>query len=258
MLKLPSRVQAIAGGIAGGVVLITIIFTAIALYRSFTRKVKTRKVKDPFEGTRAQAVLPGAIKYTTTTILRKPPLNTQGRTEHPPPPRQPARKFAARREPSSIISLTCVGLLESREYPNIAHGAQAEPREALAQSHLDVTTGQHSEESEQHSSSVPVYSWRLSTLLAPPTSPLSIPSVGMHATGSDDDGDHGVGEEYAFDARRGLSIRVRMDGGSGRRQSRENVIGTAYLTHTDAGAVRVVELPPSYIDLRFLPAHQDH
>ena len=79
----------------------------------------------------------------------------------------------------------------------------------------------------------------------------------MHAIGSDDNRDQGVGEEYALDARCGLSVRVRKGGGSGRRRSRENVIGTAYLTHTDAGAVRVVELPPSYIDLRFLPAHQD-
>ena len=78
----------------------------------------------------------------------------------------------------------------------------------------------------------------------------------MHAIGSDD-GDQGVGEKYPFDGRRGLSVRVRMDGDSGRRRSGGNVIGTAYLTHTDAGAVRVVELPPSYIDLRFLPARQD-
>ena len=255
-LTLPSRVHAIAGGVAGGVVFIIVIFVAITLYRSSKRKVKTREIKDPFEGTGAQAVLPGAIRYASTSIIRKPPLNTQGRTEHPPPPSQPPRKFAAQREPLSIISLSGVGLLESREDPNIARSAQTERREVLAESHLNASTGQHNGESEQHSSSAPAYTWRLSTLLAPPTSPLPIPSVGMHAIGSDD-GDQGVGEEYPFDGRRGLSVRVRMDGDSGRRRSGGNVIGTAYLTHTDAGAARVVELPPSYIDLRFLPARQD-
>jgi hypothetical protein len=38
--------------------------------------------------------------------------------------------------------------------------------------------------------------------------------------------------------------------------SGRGVIGTEYLRHTDAGAVRVVELPPSYNDLEFRPARQ--
>ena len=266
MLTFPSRVQAIVGGVVGGTVFIVIICTAIALYRSFTRKFKARNIKDPFEHTGAQAVPPGAIAYTTTAIVRKPPLDTQDRTEHPPPPREPPGKSAARREPLSIISLTGVGLSESREYPNIAHGAQREPHEAVTQTHSGATTGQHNGELEQHSSSVPAYTWGPSTLPPPPARRnsrgppllLPIPSVGMRAAGSDDENDEGetVGEEYTFGARRGLSVRVRMDGGTGRRRSRENVIGTAYLTHTDAGVVRVIELPPSYNDLQFQPAHQ--
>jgi hypothetical protein len=72
----------------------------------------------------------------------------------------------------------------------------------------------------------------------------------------DHDGDQAVNEEYAFGSRRGLSIRARMDGAGtvygsrGNRSRQQNEIGTEYVRHTDAGVVRVVELPPLYNDLR--------
>jgi len=69
-----------------------------------------------------------------------------------------------------------------------------------------------------------------------------------------DDGDE-ISEEHAFGPRRGLSMRARMDRAGniyspGVSRSRENEIGMEYVRHTDAGAVRVVELPPLYNDLR--------
>ena len=69
------------------------------------------------------------------------------------------------------------------------------------------------------------------------------------------DGNQAVSEEYAFGSRHGLSMRARMDGagnvyGSGENRNWENEIGMEYVRHSDAGAVRVVELPPLYNDLR--------
>ena len=73
----------------------------------------------------------------------------------------------------------------------------------------------------------------------------------------DDDGDGNqvVSAEYAFGSRRGLSMRARMDGagnvyGPRENRSRENEIETEFERHTDAGAVRDVDLLPLYDDLR--------
>ena len=73
--------------------------------------------------------------------------------------------------------------------------------------------------------------------------------VGAHS------GDGPVSAKYAFGSRRGPSMRARMEGagnvsGSGGNRSRESGIGTEYVRHTDAGAVRVVELPPLYNELQ--------
>ena len=54
----------------------------------------------------------------------------------------------------------------------------------------------------------------------------------------DDDGDQVVGS------------RARTDGRLRRDESRENVMETQYVRHTDAGTVRVVELPPSYNEIQ--------
>ena len=93
-----------------------------------------------------------------------------------------------------------------------------------------------------------------------PSEPAPIPSISVWGEDEDDgdgngNGDQAVNEEYAFESRRGLSMRARMDGagnvyGSRGNRSRENEIETEYVRHTDAGAVRVVELPPLYTDLR--------
>jgi len=55
--------------------------------------------------------------------------------------------------------------------------------------------------------------------------------------------------------RLGLAMRARMDRagdvfGSSGNPNRGNEIGTEYIRHTDAGTVRVAELPPLYNDLR--------
>ena len=68
-----------------------------------------------------------------------------------------------------------------------------------------------------------------------PPSPVIAPSVGME---EDDDGDQVVGS------------RARTDGRLRRDESRENVMETQYVRHTDAGTVRVVELPPSYNEIQ--------
>ena len=44
--------------------------------------------------------------------------------------------------------------------------------------------------------------------------------------------------------------RAGTDGRLQRNESRENVMETEYVRHTDAGRVRVVELPPSYNELQ--------
>ena len=101
-----------------------------------------------------------------------------------------------------------------------------------------------------------------------PSSPVRTTSPGISAragagTGahSGADGDQPVSAEYAFGSLRGLSMRARVEGaasalgsgsGGNRSRSRENgnERGTEYVRHTDAGAVRVVELPPLYNELQ--------
>jgi len=80
---------------------------------------------------------------------------------------------------------------------------------------------------------------------------VPLPSTGVRGD-DDDDGDRNqaVSEEYAFGSRHGLSMRARVDGaGNVYGSSWENDIGMEYVRHTDAGAVRVVDLPLLYNDL---------
>ena len=70
---------------------------------------------------------------------------------------------------------------------------------------------------------------------------MTAPRFGIEPMGTyteDDDGDQLVGGQ------------ARTDGRLQRDESRENVLETRYVRHTDAGTVRVVELPPSYNQLQ--------
>ena len=74
----------------------------------------------------------------------------------------------------------------------------------------------------------------------------------MYTTGRGTDGDEAGSEERAVEheSLRWLGIRARVDRNSPMPQIQEGVIPTTYLTHTDAGEVRVVELPPPYNELQ--------
>ena len=80
-----------------------------------------------------------------------------------------------------------------------------------------------------------------------PTSPVPAPSTSPTGRDSYEDDEDDIHR---------LNTRGWMDGVAGSRQSRENLIRTAYFTHTDAGAVRLVELPPSYNGLQVRSMHR--
>lgn len=80
-----------------------------------------------------------------------------------------------------------------------------------------------------------------------PPEPVTRPSVGVH----DEEGGEEVRGEYAFESHSRSSSRLSMDGHSERNRGQPNATGTEYFRQTDAGAVRVVELPPSYNELQF-------
>jgi len=116
-------------------------------------------------------------RIISATVMRKPPLNTQDRTENPPPPPRPSRNAVLPRSSSPMILVA------------------------------DDDIGDR-----------------------------------------DGERDQAVSREHVHGSRRGLNMRARMDEAGYR--TRENEIGTEYVRHTDAGTVRVVELPPLYDDLR--------
>ena len=138
---------------------------------------------------------------------------------------------------------------------------QAEFDDVLAQPRLDPSRDGHDHEPERHTRNTHSYANPLPSVgptppparrnsARRPSSPVAIPSVGVHTTKGNDDGDEAVGTEDTSLSRHGLSTGTR-------NPSQENVIGTEYSRHTDAGMVRVVELPSSYDDLRLQPAHQE-
>ena len=94
------------------------------------------------------------------------------------------------------------------------------------------------------------------TGLVPTSSITAYPTERDSYEDDGDDGGQAVREGHAFESRHRVDTRGRVDGGSGRRRSRENLIRTAYFTHTDAGEVRLVELPPSYTGLQFQSSTQ--
>ena len=218
----------------------------------------------------------------SATPMRKPPLNMQGRTAYPPPPPQTSRSALS---PSPIVSVTDDALSDRWEDTSVAYGApmvsekRTELGDVLTLSRSGSSRGVNDRspgrerEPERHAWSSHPYANPLAAANAAPSpvqrsnarspsSPAPIPSTSAWGEDEDDgdgngngNGDQTVNEEYAFESRRGLSMRARMDRsgnvyGSRGNRSRESEIETEYVRHTDAGLVRVVELPPLYNDLR--------
>jgi len=83
-----------------------------------------------------------------------------------------------------------------------------------------------------------------------PLSHVAVQNEGVYTTGRGTDGDEAGSEERAVESLRWLGIRARVDRNSPMPQIQEGVIPTTYLTHTDAGEVRGLELPPPYNELQ--------
>ena len=210
------------------------------------------------ENSSAHMISPGSIAYAIP--MHKPSLSMQGRTEYPPPPLS--------LESSPVVPLTDDALLERWEDPSMVYGVpttdekQTELGDVLSQLHPDPSPrNDHNREPESHPWSAHPYANPLASASPVPSSPPPPPpptaSASVRETWGDDndDGDRAVSEEYAFGSRRGLTMRARMDRagnvyGSVGDRSRDDEIGTEYVRHTDAGTVRVVELPPLYNDLQ--------
>lgn len=216
----------IAGGVAGGLVFIAIVWAAIAFYRSSTRKIKIHC----FENSSVPVIQPSG--FAGTTAMHKPPLDTQGQAQHPPPPRQPSRSFPLPRKPPPVISSLEVGVLDQTGGPSITH------------SRSDPSPDEYSWELEQRASSA-------NSDANPPrrnsarrlASLVSISDGSMRTTGTiDSDGDEAASE---------ADVSERPHG---RNQGGEDERATEYLRYTGSGAVRVIELPPSYCDLQLFPA----
>ena len=163
------------------------------------------------------------------------------------------------------------------EDPSIAYGVpvadekQTELGDVLTQSRLDPSRGeQHDRTPERgpapHPWGAHPYANPLAAVNPPPppvprsaargpSSLVPLPSTGMRGDGDDGEGDEAVSEEYAFGSRRGLSMRARMNGVGNvyspiGDRTQVNEIATEYIRHTDAGVVRVVELPSMYGELQ--------
>jgi len=159
-----------------------------------------------------------------------------------------------------IISSTSIVLPDRREGPNIVDQRQTElAHDVLAlvpsapppvddNREPDQRKSSPSERTRRVNGRACIRAWRQR-----PPPPNIIPITDVHISGRDD---QVVSDESAVGSHLGPSIGIRIDGGSRRCRSRENVIETAYFTHTDAGAVRVVELPPSYNELPSQSTHR--
>jgi len=214
-------------------------------------------------------VPPSTLVFATP--MHKPSLNMQGRAENPQPPQQPPRSTVS---PSPIVSSTDGALLHQWEDTNTAYGVdekRTDLGDVLTQYRSGLSRDEHDRNSEREPErqawTAHPYANPLASVNPSPTptrrspawstsSPVPLPSISVRGDDDDDgDGNQAVSEEYAFASRRGLSMRARMGGaggvyGSRETRGRENEIGTEYVRHTDAGAVRVVELPPLYDNLR--------
>ena len=251
------------GGVVGGFGFLALVCAAIFIYRPVTRKIGI----SPFDNSDTHIAPPSDV--TRATATHKPPLGMQ---ESLLPPKESANVFPLRPKPPPIVPSARIALPDQREVLNVAHGVlvvdgrQTEHVDVLAQSRSHAPPSEHNREHEQHASSAhsradplasndpgPPPDQRTSARRQP--SPVTIPGIGVSTTQREDEdsggGSQAVSQEVALDTRNGSSFRGGMDGDSERRWNQENVATTAFFTHTDAGAIRLVELPPSYRDLQF-------
>jgi len=257
------------GGVVGGFSFLALVCAAIFIYRPVTRKFGI----SPFENSVTHRAPPSDVNRAPAT--HKPPLDMQ---ENLPPPKESANVFPLRSKPPPIVPSTRIALADQREVLNVAHGVlvvdgrQTEHVDVLTQPRSHPPPGEHNREPEQHASSAhsradplvsidpgPPPDRQNSTRRQP--SPVTIPGSVVHTTQREDEDSGGgpqtVSREVALDTRNGLRIRRGMDEDSTRRWSQENVVPIAFFTHTDAGEVRLVELPPSYHDLQFQSTRQE-
>jgi len=245
----------IAVGVAGCLSFIAIICVAITRYRSSTRKIES----SPFEN----AIVHG-IPYSTkvdAATAQKPPLNAQ---ERPPSLYQPPNVFPL---PPSIVPPDRVISLDRREDPDISQGVRGVderltwPVDDLGQSPSDPPPqGQHT--SKAHSpanhlaSANPALRHIRRSSARRPLSQVEVHNEVVYTTRRGTDEEEAVSEEHAVGPPRWLGIGARVGRSSPMPQIQERVIPPTYFTHTDAGEVRVVELPPPYNELQWQSTHR--
>ena len=153
------------------------------------------------------------------------------------------------------LSWTDVASPDRRKDPKVTHGVplvyrwQISPADVLTQSRSDLPPDEQNGEPEQHV--LNPFSDSSAITLVNPAPPLARRDSQRTLPSRPDDGDQMINVEHPSGAHQWPNNLARTDGSPVRNGSRENVIGTEYLRHTDAGAVRVVELPPSYNELQF-------
>ena len=262
-------IPAMIGGVIGGFGFLALVCAAIFIYRPVTRKIGIF----PFENSGTHRVPPSDV--ICGPAAHKPPLDMQ---ENLPSPKGSTNVFPLRPKPPPIVPSTRIASTDQREALDVAHGVlvvdgkQTEHIDVPAQSRSHPPPSEHNREPEQHASRAHSRTDPLASIDpgAPPDrqnstrrqpSPVTIPGICVHTTqGEDEDrggGPQAVSQGVALDTRNGSSVRGGTYGDSARRWSQENVAPTAFFTHTDAGEVRLVELPPSYRDLQFQSTPQE-
>ena len=194
----------------------------------------------------ARFVSPSSTAFSVPS--HKPPLTVQARAEDPLPPLP--------RDPSPVVSPN------GAEEPRGAYGVPGadEKRTELGDVLARSRSQAHAPRDERawaHEPQPHPFANPLAAVSPRPPPASSLLSTSISVLGDDDDGEGGqdqdqaVSEEYAFGSRRGLSMRARMNGvGGGYSPQQVNEMETQYIRHTDAGVVRVVELPPMYGELQ--------
>lgn len=227
----PSSIPAIIGGVLGGLGFIAIICAAIILCRPRRRKIEISAFDD------SNPPIVPASAFAHATPMRKRQLDAP--RGHRSPVNWPSGKPPL--VPSPPPTATSSGASSS----NRLEDARPLPRSGA----------QARDEAQADSVDILVQPPPAQPPIAP-TPPARRPPAGATrpraGTREGDEGGEGTGEP-ASDARPAASNRARADGRAGRNRSRPNVAETEteYFRHTGAGAVRVVELPPSYNEVQF-------